>query len=291
MLHAIKISRVVFEEMVCRRITRNALANFLVSAAGRRIFGPLYPPYISVPLSRSCNSSLRSSALLSLHFCTLVFLRSCVLAFWRWFWKSPPHASTRVSCLHKQTPFSFGLRGNHFGIRSSYPGLRRYRPILRPIFLVGRFNRFIHSFQYHSVHHVLAFLCLWSHSSSCTFPSKSRTNQSTRERGTNWKAFEIRDFGSYSWPNSSRNRSSFHRYKDPHQCSIITFRSKDLRVGLDLEIDKAMQSRASDWRDMYQHVTNAIILHQQMRTAEFFLQQIEHLSHNSFYQILLCLCL
>ena len=39
----------------------------------------------------------------------------------------------------------FGLRGNHFGIRSSYPGLRRYRPILRPIFLVVRFNIFIHS--------------------------------------------------------------------------------------------------------------------------------------------------
>ena len=42
---------------------------------------------------------------------------------------------------------------------------------------------------------------------------------------------------------------------------------------------------------MYQHVTNAIILHQQMRTAEFFLQQIEHLSRNSFYQILLCFML
>jgi len=42
---------------------------------------------------------------------------------------------------------------------------------------------------------------------------------------------------------------------------------------------------------MYQHETNAMILHQQMRTAEFFLQQIEHLNHNSFYQILLCFML
>ena len=79
MLHAIKLSGVVFEEIVCCRVTRNALANFLVRAARRRIFGPLYPPYISAPLSLSCNSSLHSSALLSLHFCTLVFLRSCVL--------------------------------------------------------------------------------------------------------------------------------------------------------------------------------------------------------------------
>ena len=30
--------------------------------------------------------------------------------FMGWFWKSPPHVSTRVSCLHKQTPLSFGLR-------------------------------------------------------------------------------------------------------------------------------------------------------------------------------------
>src|SRR6202042_3225967 len=64
-------------------------------------------------------------------------------------------SSTCVSCLHKQTPFfPFGLRGNHFGIRSSHHGLRRYRPISRPIFLVVRFNSFIHSFQYHSVHQV-----------------------------------------------------------------------------------------------------------------------------------------
>jgi hypothetical protein len=39
-----------------------------------------------------------------------------------------------------------GLRSNHFGIRSSYYGLYRYRPISRPIFLVVRFYRFIHSF-------------------------------------------------------------------------------------------------------------------------------------------------
>ena len=38
------------------------------------------------------------------------------------------------------------------GVRRSHPGLRRYRPISRPIFLVARFNSFIHSFQYHSVH-------------------------------------------------------------------------------------------------------------------------------------------
>ena len=38
------------------------------------------------------------------------------------------------------------------GVRGSHPGLRRYRPISRPIFLVVRFNSFIHSFQYHSVH-------------------------------------------------------------------------------------------------------------------------------------------
>ena len=42
------------------------------------------------------------------------------------------------------------------GVRRSHPGLRRYRPISRPIsrpiFLVVRFNSFIHSFQYHSVH-------------------------------------------------------------------------------------------------------------------------------------------
>ena len=49
-------------------------------------------------------------------------------------------------------------------------------------------------------------------------------------------------------------------FTDVH--SIITVRSKDLRVGLDLEIDKAMQGRGSDWRDMYQHVRNAIILRQ-----------------------------
>jgi len=78
MLHAIKTSQVVFEGVVCCRVTRNALANFLVGAARRRIFEPLFP-YISVPLSLSCNSSLRSSALQSLHFCTLVFLRSSVL--------------------------------------------------------------------------------------------------------------------------------------------------------------------------------------------------------------------
>jgi len=44
-------------------------------------------------------------------------------------------------------PFPFGLRGNHFGLRGNHPGLRRYRPILRPIFLVVRFHRFIHSFN------------------------------------------------------------------------------------------------------------------------------------------------
>ena len=65
-------------------------------------------------------------------------------------------SSTCVSCLHKQTPFfPFGLRGNYFGIRSSYPGPRRYRPISRPIFLIVRFDSFIHSFQYHSVHQLL----------------------------------------------------------------------------------------------------------------------------------------
>ena len=50
-------------------------------------------------------------------------------------------SSTRVSCLHKQisfVPFLVGVRSNHFG-------LRRYRPILRPVFVVVRF-RYSHSF-------------------------------------------------------------------------------------------------------------------------------------------------
>ena len=161
MLHAIKTSRVVFEETVCRRVVRNALANSLVSAARWRIFGPLYFPYISAPLSLSCNSSLRSSALLSLYICTLVFLRSCVLAFLR-------------SC-------------------------------------------------------VLAFLFLWGHSSSCTSRMLSiKTRKIIKEQnqpiyqGT-WhelKGLWERRFGFYSWPNSSRNRNSFHRYKGLHRCSF-----------------------------------------------------------------------
>ena len=55
-------------------------------------------------------------------------------------------SSTCVSCLHKQipfVPFLVGVLSNHFG-------LRRYRPI----FVVVRFHRFIHSFQYHSVYHI-----------------------------------------------------------------------------------------------------------------------------------------
>ncbi|OCK87155.1 uncharacterized protein K441DRAFT_595416, partial [Cenococcum geophilum 1.58] len=56
-------------------------------------------------------------------------------------------SSTCVSCLHKQSPFLFGLRSNYFGIRSSHPGPRRYRPISRPIFLIDRFDSFIHSFN------------------------------------------------------------------------------------------------------------------------------------------------
>jgi len=39
-----------------------------------------------------------------------------------------------------------------YGLCSNHVGLRRYRPISRPIFLVVRFHRFIHSFQHHSVH-------------------------------------------------------------------------------------------------------------------------------------------
>jgi hypothetical protein len=49
-------------------------------------------------------------------------------------------SSTCVSCLYKQIPFLFGLRGNHFSIYSSYPRLYRYRPILRPIFVIVRFQ-------------------------------------------------------------------------------------------------------------------------------------------------------
>ena len=56
-------------------------------------------------------------------------------------------SSTYVSCLHKQSPFLFGLRSNYFSIRSSHPGPRRYRPISRPIFLIVRFHSFIHSFN------------------------------------------------------------------------------------------------------------------------------------------------
>src|SRR6266567_9064925 len=79
-------------------------------------------------------------------------------------------SSTCVSCLYKQSPSLFGLRSNHFGIRSSHPGPRRYRPISRPIFLVVRFNSFIHSFQYHSVHHhhqKLSFFPLLKPNSAC----------------------------------------------------------------------------------------------------------------------------
>jgi len=56
-------------------------------------------------------------------------------------------SSICVSCLYKQSPFLFSLRSNYFGIRSSYPGPCRYRPILRPIFLIVRFHSFIHLFN------------------------------------------------------------------------------------------------------------------------------------------------
>ena len=56
-------------------------------------------------------------------------------------------SSICVSCLYKQSSFLFGLRSNYFSIRSSHPGPRRYRPILRPIFLIVRFHSFIYSFN------------------------------------------------------------------------------------------------------------------------------------------------
>ena len=69
-------------------------------------------------------------------------------------------SSTCVSCLHKQTPFPFRSPRQLLRYPSSHPGPRRYRPILRPIFLVVRFHSFIHAFQYHSVHHLLSICCL-----------------------------------------------------------------------------------------------------------------------------------
>ena len=58
-------------------------------------------------------------------------------------------SSICVSCLYKQIPFI----PSPVGLRSNYFGNRRYRLISRPIFLVVRFDSFIHLFHYHSVHH------------------------------------------------------------------------------------------------------------------------------------------
>ena len=63
-----------------------------------------------------------------------------------WFWRSPPHAfPTYIS----RFPLFLGVRG-------SYLGLRRYRPILRPIFLV---DSFIHSFNIIQFIKLFAELC------------------------------------------------------------------------------------------------------------------------------------
>ena len=50
-------------------------------------------------------------------------------------------SSICVSCLHKQIPFVSFL----VGVRSNHLRLRSYRPILRPIFVVMRFQILIHS--------------------------------------------------------------------------------------------------------------------------------------------------
>ena len=84
---------------------------------------------------------------------------------WRWLWKSPPHAFPAYISRFPLFPFLVGVRSDHlgirshFGIRSNHFGLHRYRLILRPIFVVDRFNAHIHSFPYHWVHQVMSTRC------------------------------------------------------------------------------------------------------------------------------------
>ncbi|OCL04161.1 hypothetical protein AOQ84DRAFT_391740 [Glonium stellatum] len=60
---------------------------------------------------------------------------------------------------------------------------------------------------------------------------------------------------------------------------IMAFASKDLTVEFDLEIEKAIKSKGSNWRDMNQHISSAIILELQMQTTELFLQYRENLTN------------
>ena len=53
-------------------------------------------------------------------------------------------SSTFVSCLHKQIPF--------VSILVEVRKQSLWTPWYRPIFVVVRFHRLIHSFQYHSVY-------------------------------------------------------------------------------------------------------------------------------------------